>query len=174
MLISKKGKSQFQRNLNTTIRNLVVTARISLHWMSYLPAYAVLLFGSDHYGSIGDKQMSSSAWQSTMMNKCGVADLWESQGSYATATKSHKSAVAIKVLNINQNYTESIIRRCEICIWFMKCIMENYSFFYEAEIQEQVISDYLVKSYSVWKYSWKPIKTFTSTKAIRKQWFHRF
>lgn len=108
------GKSQFQRNLGTTIRNLVMKAWISLPWVSYLPAYAVLLFGSDHYGPIGNKQMSSSAWQSTMMNNHGAADLWESQETYVTDTKSHMSAGEINMLflwpsaNLQKHWTSDV------------------------------------------------------------------
>lgn len=47
------NKSLIRRNLYTAIRNVAVIAWITLPWVSYLLAYAVLLFGSNHYGPIG-------------------------------------------------------------------------------------------------------------------------
>lgn len=59
-------------------------AAICQHMLSFLSQ-------SDHYGPIGNKQMSSSAWQSTMMNNHGCDWSYESQRrSGVTAAKSPK------------------------------------------------------------------------------------
>lgn len=93
------NKSLIPRNLYTAIRNLAVVAWITLPWVSYLLAYAVLLFGSDHYRPIGNKQMPSSAWQST---NHGAAELWELQEIYVMVTKSRVSAGEINTLVLEQ------------------------------------------------------------------------
>lgn len=49
-------------------------AAICQHMLSFLSQ-------SDHYGPIGNKQMSSSAWQSTMMNNHGCGGVMRVRGA---------------------------------------------------------------------------------------------
>lgn len=113
------NKSLIPRNLYTAIRNLAVVAWITLPWVSYLLAYAVLLFGSDHYRPIGNKQMPSSAWQST---NHGAAELWELQEIYVMVTRvswwnKHISPRATYGTAECQTYSDE-----EFCVCSINCV----------------------------------------------------
>lgn len=128
-----RGSAAFFRSkgiFTQQLGNLVSMVWIILHWVSYLLANAVLLFGSYHYGSIGNKQMSSSAWQSTMMNNHGVAELWESQGTDVTMTKSHMSVMQPPHFCEHQSFAEIQTYEANICIKWMLGVCFPYTWKY--------------------------------------------
>lgn len=85
-------------------------AAICQHMLSFLSQ-------SDHYGPIGNKQMSSSAWQSTMMNN-HVCD----GVTRVTGAPCHRD----KVTQGDRGAADQTLRQAgrQAAVFFMKCAAE--------------------------------------------------